>query len=131
MFRHVLMFFGAVVLTLAAGTTSAQVKGCPAGTAIQGIDFSTRRLVCVPVSGALKVMDAANQQVGLLLGGDLLVRNVGNEWFSLSFTKLGLLTGGFVNYYYESEDCTGQPYLLDFGELPRSATPIINGTYVT
>jgi hypothetical protein len=139
MLKRALMVFGLAALALAAETTSAQVttsahvKGCPAGTAIQGIDFSTRRLICVPVAGdaaAFKVMDSANQQLGFLLDSNILIRLVDNEWTAFFFQQDGFGPQGF-GYLWESTDCTGQAYIQDFGGMPRNAVPIVSGGFVT
>jgi hypothetical protein len=133
MFRHALMFFGAVVLTLAAETTTAQIKGCPAGTAIQGIDFTTRKLVCVPVGvGALKVIDSANQEVGLLLDSGTLIRLLDNEWIVINFSRNGFFDTVFT-VYFETVDCTGQMYFPDFfgPTLPRPVITVLRGSFAT
>ncbi|HET7363793.1 MAG TPA: hypothetical protein VFJ70_09525, partial [Burkholderiales bacterium] len=110
-------------------------KACPSGTAVQGVDFYRHQLVCVPVGGgsdALKVMDANNQEVGVLDGYGSLARLVNNEWVQLIFTENGFNGNAFA-VYYESADCTGPAYIPDFnqGFMPKIVGVTVNGTSAT
>jgi hypothetical protein len=136
----------AVIALIAAGIQGAsanseersgyyELRSCPSGTAVQGVDFIKRQFVCIPVgggSGALKVMDANNAQVGVFIGFGVLARLVNGEWMQLTFDRNGLNSGG-LGFYYESNDCTGPAYLPDFSpdSIPRFAAFTVNGTSAT
>ena len=128
----------AIALT-ALGIQAAHANGeigCPDGTAVQGVDFVKRKLVCVPVgsggSGALKVMDANNEQAGVFIGFGFLARLVNNEWTLLTFDSNGFMGGAFA-VYYESNDCTGPAYIPDFSgtAIPKVVGSTVNGAFVT
>ncbi len=113
----------------------SEVRGCPSGTAVQGVDFLRHKLVCVPVGGAsdaLKVMDATNQEVGMFVGSGFLARLVNNEWTQLQFDENGFIGNGFA-VYYQSVDCTGPAYIPDFSLtfIPRFAGVTVNDTSAT
>lgn len=128
MFRQGLVL---AILTTAVHTADAQVKGCPTGTAVQGIDFGTKKLVCTPVggAGALKVVDARGVEVGIYAG--TLLRLIGNEWISLAFFDFGFQDQQFTANF-ESADCSGPFYLNGGpGPIPRSGATVLRGSYVT
>jgi len=129
----------AVIALMALGIQHASahhlVKSCPAGTAIQGVDFYRQKLLCVPVGGgsdALKVMDATNQEAGVFIGFGFLARLVNNEWTQLTFDSNGFNGGAFA-VYYESADCTGPFFVPDFSlaTIPKVVGYTVNGTSVT
>jgi hypothetical protein len=65
-----------VVLSLAAASAYAQVRGCPAGQAIQGVDFLARTLVCIPVVAP----SALNAEIAARTATDaLLQKNIDAE----------------------------------------------------
>ena len=130
----------AAIALLALGIQGAHANGeigCPSGTAVQGVDFVKRKLVCVPVngggSGALKVMDANDQEVGAYTGSSTLARLVNNEWTQLFFDQNGFSGGSPFAVYYESADCTGPAYIPDFsnGIIPKMVGYTISGTSAT
>ena len=134
----------AVIALMALGIQHASahhlLKSCPAGTAIQGVDFYRQKLLCVPVGGgsdALKVMDATNQEAGVFIGFGFLARLVNNEWTQLGFDSNGFNGGGFA-LYYASANCDAdaqapQPYIPDYSGavIPKPLGYTVNGTSVT
>lgn len=123
------------VIGIQSASAHHLLKACPAGTAVQGVDFYRQKLLCVPVSGgsdALKVMDATNQEVGMFVGFGTLARLVNNEWTQLTFDQNGFLGNAFA-VYYESADCTGPAYIPDFSGAvtPKVVGFTVSGTSVT
>src|SRR5882762_1286239 len=47
--------------TVTTQTTTTQTLGCPAGQAVQGVDFNTRRLVCVSVVSSAQLAALQSQ----------------------------------------------------------------------
>jgi hypothetical protein len=128
------VLFSAALLAIAADTAIAEVRGCPAGTALQGIDFSARKVICTPVvgAGALKVVDAQGAEVGLFTGSQSLARLVGNEWISLPFNANGFVGAASLQNLFEAADCSGRSYIGDPGPVvPRSGPLLIQGSYLT
>jgi len=123
------MIFAAVSFTsvsAAPPTTPPATASCPAGQAVQGIDFSKRTVTCVVLptstaeSDALRVVDNDGQFVGMLVDANSssYARQVGNRWYLFlaqlrdeGFQEIG------VTFFYESADCSGPPFILDVGRL--------------
>jgi len=75
----------------------------------------------------LRVVDSQNQEVGKLLTGSSVLRQIGNYWVNFNVNVNGLATQSSVYVAYESSDCTGTP-LLEVG-LSRSGVIIGNTVY--
>jgi len=87
----------AATLALAAQTAYAEDRDgqfaqsrCPAGQAIQGVDFATRTLICIPVGGSADIApllarltalesDAANERNARLAADNALQASIGSE----------------------------------------------------
>ena len=131
---HAVLAICFLALGLSSQRLNAQVKGCPAGTAVQGVDFTSKKILCGSVAGSegFKVMDANNRHVGFLVDAGNLARLIDNEWTLLPYTRGGFSpSGGWL--YFESTDCTGPRYLPPDIEryLPRRVITQLNGAYLT
>ena len=93
---------------------------CPAGQAIQSVDFAKHTVTCVPLpqSDALRVVDNDGQLVGMLLDASpaqTMARQFGNRWYRFQANGEGFVdTPGDTVLVYESTDCTGTGYVLAF-----------------
>ena len=128
----------AIALCLFPLVAAAQ-KGtvsCPAGQAVQSVDFDKRTLSCVPLpSGsqwsAVRVVDNSGQLVGMLMDHGVLVRQFGNEWHSIHANSAGF-SGDVVLFWYQSSDCTGTAYIaFDQAQVPHSVAQLGTGASAT
>jgi hypothetical protein len=72
---------------------------------------------------ALIVVDANGKKVGSYQVDDRVgpFRVNGRGFVFLDLDKEAFAAFGFVQAYYESTDCTGTPYTIDFGQLQSAA----------
>jgi hypothetical protein len=90
--------------SVSRGTISAterQFKGCPDGHAVQGIDFASRQVVCVPVADPWALESMQNQlanESSARLQGDEVLRQ-----------RLDTIHGGAVAYSVEASTAVDVP----------------------
>lgn len=111
------------------------MTSCPTGQAVNGVNFKTEALNCVPVSSpasnSFRVVDNDGRLVGKLIGGGHVASLVNGEWFFLRVLTTGF-PDRFVTFWYESVDCSGTGYVQDdTTTLPRSAGWLGSGASIT
>src|ERR1700749_505633 len=100
-----------IVNTVAAAVGLAAVLGAAPAKADDGNDM---RAICQ--SNAC-IVDANNKIVGVPLGSELMYREIAGDWNQLNVLDTGI--GDNFLLYYDSTNCTGQPYMSNIGQLPK------------
>ncbi len=61
--------------------------------------------------GGLRVLDALDQEVGVVLSSTLVARFVNNRWVSLPVLETGFHKVGGITFMHDTSDCSGTRYL--------------------
>jgi len=143
--RSLLAALSVLAMTTAlVPAAEAQIIGCSAGEAVQGIDTETGRVICAPARGsAAQLVDRDGVVIGQYMGHGIVSRDIDGFRVDICcITTTGApVADGSSAFLYTSENCEGTPYffadastqnfLFRIGSLLRSGDIVFNGDPLT
>ncbi len=97
------------------------VAGAAFGVAIAATAYAQPPGMQTACKSTPCIYDSRGILVGMPQAIGLLWRQISGTWYQLNFMEYGLAGHGNTIFFFAGNNCTGQPYLSDDGELPHSA----------